>query len=68
MNSSRSDSLAAGSEVVVETIFGNYHGVLAQRHAKGSHVRLRSAGHDMWLHQRSITLVRPVGAGPMIPV
>ena len=62
VKSAQSESLAAGSEVVVETVFGSYRGLLAQRHVKGSHVRLRSVGHDFWLHERSIITVRAVGA------
>ena len=63
MDSSQSESLAAGSEVVVETVFGNYRGFLAQRHTTGSHVRLRSVGHDIWLHAGSVNLVRAVDPG-----
>jgi hypothetical protein len=58
---SQSNTLAAGSEVVVETVFGHYRGVLAQPHVRGSHVRLRAVGHDFWLHERSVNLVRKVG-------
>ena len=63
VKASQSESLAAGSEVVVETVFGNYRGFLAQRHMQGSHVRLRSVGHDIWLHQGSVNFVRAVDAG-----
>jgi hypothetical protein len=59
---SHPDELGAGVEVVVETAFGEYRGVLVQPHTRGSHVRLRSVGHDMWLHQHSINAVRAVGA------
>ena len=45
---------------MVDTVFGKYRGFLAQRHMLGSHVRLRSVGHDIWLHQRSINFVRAV--------
>ena len=64
---SQSQALGAGSDVVVETVFGRYHGVLAQDLTKGSHVRLHCVGHDIWLHQRSVVLVRAGGAGLVDP-
>jgi hypothetical protein len=51
--------LAAGHEVVVETSFGTYRGVLAE--VQGTDVRLRCLGHDICVNRRSLHAVRVVG-------
>jgi hypothetical protein len=56
------DDLPAGSEVVVETEFGTYRGVLAQ--VQGADVRLRCLGHDICLKRGSLNAVRVVGTAP----
>jgi hypothetical protein len=54
----RYDALDVGTEVMVETTHGTYRGVLSQTYLKGSHVKLRCLGHDIWLHNRSVFGVR----------
>jgi len=54
--------LKTGSEVVVETPFGTYRGVLA--HVQGPDVHLRCLGHDICLNRHSLNAVRVVGAAP----
>jgi hypothetical protein len=56
------DQLETGSEVVVETPFGTYRGVLA--HVQGSDIHLRCLGHDICLDRQSLNAVRVVGAAP----
>ena len=56
------DRLTAGSEVVVETPFGTYRGVLAN--VQGSDVHLRCLGHDICLDCGSLSTVRVVGTAP----
>jgi hypothetical protein len=51
-------AMDAGTEVVVETAFGTYRGLLVQGYVRGAHVRLRYLGHDIWLHNRSVYAVR----------
>jgi hypothetical protein len=57
----RVETLETGMEVVVETTFGTYRGLLAQDYAKGSDVKLRCLGHDLWLHNRSVYGIRAAG-------
>jgi hypothetical protein len=52
-------ALDAGTEVVVETTFGTYRGLLVQPYAGGSHVKLRYLGHDLLLNMRSVYGVHP---------
>jgi hypothetical protein len=56
------EQLKTGSEVVVETPFGTYRGVLA--HVQGPDVHLRCLGHDICLDRQSLSAVRVVGAAP----
>ena len=53
--------LETGAEVVVETTFGAYRGLLARRYTKGSDVKLRCLGHDLGLHNRSVYGIRAAG-------
>jgi hypothetical protein len=55
---SSTEPLTVGREVVVETAFGTFRGVLSQAHVEGSDVRLRCLGHDIWLPRRSVSSVR----------
>jgi hypothetical protein len=55
------ETFEAGADVLVETSFGTYRGLLAQGYVKGAHVRLRCLGHDMWLHNWSVYGVRAAG-------
>jgi hypothetical protein len=52
------EPLTAGREVVVETPFGTFRGILSQAHVDGSDVRLRCLGHDIRLHRHSVSRVR----------
>jgi hypothetical protein len=56
--------LDAGTEVVVETIFGTYHGRLAQPYTEGSDVIVRCLAHDLRLDRQSVSRVRPADAIP----
>jgi hypothetical protein len=56
------EQLKAGSEVVVETPFGTYRGVLA--HVQGTDVHLRCLGHDICLNRHALNDVRVVGTAP----
>jgi hypothetical protein len=56
------DRLTAGSEVVVETPFGTYRGVLA--HVQGADLHLRCLGHDICLDRGSLSAVHVVGTAP----
>jgi hypothetical protein len=56
--------LVVGEEVVVETPFGLYRGVLVRAHIEGSDVRLHYLGHDISLHHSLVNRVRPIAAGP----
>jgi hypothetical protein len=55
---SSTEPLTVGREVVVETPFGTFRGVLSQAHVDGTDVRLRYLGHDIRLHRHSVSRVR----------
>jgi hypothetical protein len=57
-------ALDAGKEVVVETVFGTYRGLLAQPYSEGTDVKLRCLAHDLWLDRKSVNRVRPAEPRP----